>query len=116
MDERINPIRITDKDTGDVYELDFNRDSITFAEGRGFKLGDVGDFPQTKFRELFYYAFRMNHKRLSLEKVDKIYDKLGGLTGKMLERLVELYQQALAANSIQDEEELEKNVHVAVEF
>ena len=35
-EERINPIRITDNDTGKVYELDFNRESVDFVERQGY--------------------------------------------------------------------------------
>ena len=114
--ERINPIRITDKNSGEVYELDFNRDAIQFAEQNGFKLEDLANFPGTKPREFFYYAFRYHHKRLSRGQTDKLYEKMGGVTGKMLERLIDLYNQAVAANNIQDEEELAENPFVEVEM
>lgn len=114
--ERINPIRITDKESGEVYELDFNRDSVAFAERSGFKLEDVGDFPATKIAEFFYYAFRWHHKKMSRGQTDKLLEKLGGVTGRMLERLIELYQQAVVANNIQDEDELAENPHVTVEL
>ncbi len=116
MEERINPVRITDCDTGNVYELDFSRESVRFAEQRGFKLEEVNDFPVTKFSELFYFALRKNHKSLSKEKADKLYEKLGGMTEKLLIRLIQLYQQAAVSNNLQDEEELEKNEHVTVEL
>lgn len=116
MDERINPIRITLKDTGETYELDFNRDSVEFAERHDFKLEDVPDYVATKVPEFFYYAFRWHHKRLSRGQTDAILKRIGGLTPKMLNRMMELYQQAAIANNVQDDEDLEKNSQVAVEF
>lgn len=116
MEERINPVRVTDKDSGEVYELDFSRESVRFAEARGFKLEDVNDFPVTKFSELFYFSLRKNHRNLPKEKADKLYEKMGGMTEKLLIRLIHLYQQAASANNIQDEEELAKNEHVTVEL
>lgn len=116
MEERICPARITDNDDGTVYELDFSRESVRFAEMRGFKLEDVNDFPVTKFSELFYFALRKNHRSFSKEKADKLYEKLGGMTEKLLIRLIQLYQQAAVSNNLQDEEELAKNDHVTVEL
>jgi len=116
MNERINPIKYTDRDTGDVYTLDFNRESIRFAEARGFNLEDVGKYPSTGIGNLFYFAFRAKHKSVSKEKAEKLLDKVGGLTEDALHRLISLYNQAATANLIQDEEELEKNEHAALEL
>lgn len=116
-EERILPIRITDHDTGETYELDFSRDSVVFAEQRGFEPESITTFPATKIPEFFYYAFRKNHKKLAKNQTDALLDKLGGLTDKMLERLILLYQQAQMANNIiQDEEDLVKNAKMTVEM
>ena len=53
MDERINPIRITDEDTGKVYTLDFNRDSVRFVEQQGFRIEETFDFPNVNIPKLF---------------------------------------------------------------
>ena len=39
--ERVPSIKFTDNDTGNVYELDFCRESVKFAEARGFKQEDI---------------------------------------------------------------------------
>ena len=98
--ERIPSIKITDKDTGTVYELDFCRESIRFAEARGFDIDDVGKYPVTKFPEFFYYAFRIHHKGLAKSQTDAFYDRLGGFSPEFLERMILLYQQALEANNV----------------
>ena len=117
MEERINPIKFTDKDTNETYELDFNRESVKFMAVQGFVMDDVVDMIATKGEELWYYAFRAHHRRLSKSQTDKLYEKMGGLTPKIIKRLMELYQQALMSNGIvQDDEELEANPHVAVEL
>ena len=118
MEERINPIRITDKDTGESDELDFNRESIRFMANNGFVVDDnFFDLIATKGEELWYYAFRANHRRLSRNQTDKLYEKMGGLTPKVIKRLMELYQQALMSNGIvQDDDELDANPHVTVEL
>ena len=118
VEERINPIRFTDKDTGETYELDFNRESVKFMANQGFVMDEnFVDLIATKGEELWYYAFRMHHRRLSKNQTDKLYEKMGGLSPKVIKRLMELYQQALMSNGIvQDDEELEANPHVTVEL
>ena len=118
MDERIQPIRITDNDTGESYELDFNRESVKFMANQGFVVDDnFIDLIATKGEELWYYAFRANHRRLSRNQTDRLYEKMGGLAPKVIKRLMELYNQALMSNSIvQDDEELDANPHIAVEL
>lgn len=120
-DERIDSIRLTDKKgilgpVDDVYELDFNRESVVFAENRGFKPGEIGDFPVTKIADLFYYSFRMHHRRIAREKIDKLREAWGGIPESVLKRLAELYNQAMTSNNIQSDEDAEKNEAVAVEL
>ena len=79
MDERIMPAVITDNKTGDKYELDFSRDSIRFAENRGFELENVAKFPVTGVADLFFYAFRMHHRNVSRDKTDKLMERWGGI-------------------------------------
>ena len=40
-EERVNPIRITDTETGETYVLEFSRESVKFAEQRGFKISEL---------------------------------------------------------------------------
>lgn len=115
--EKIDPIRLTDNDTGKVYELDFSRESVKFVENQGYKIEETFDFPNVNVPKLFYYSFRKNHRNVSLEQAEKLLDKMGGLTEKIAVRLVNLYRQATMANNIiQDEEDLAKNSHVTVEL
>lgn len=117
MDERINPIKITDSKTGEVYELDFSRESVFFMDQRGFAVDEsIFKFPATNIPKLFYYAFRKNHRKMSQAQTDAILKELGGLTDEMIERLVQLYIQAAASNNIQDREDLEKNPRMTVEM
>ena len=121
MEDKVNPIRITDnngiiKSPGDVYELDFSRESISFAEARGFKLENVADFPVTNISSLFYFSFRKNHRNVSREKTDKFIDAWGGVPEKVLMRLIELYNQTATANTIQTDEDAEKNEVATVEM
>ena len=115
-EERVQPMRITDNDTGEVYELDFSRESIMFMESQGFKVDEAFDFPVTKIPRLFYFAFRKNHRKIAQSQTDKLLAKIGGLTPKMIERIVALYNQTALANNVQTEEDLAENPHVTVEL
>lgn len=89
--KNVNPILLTDPDSGDTYTLEFSRDSVRFAENRGFKIDELTVFPQTNIPALFFYAFRKNHKWVSREKTNALLDELGGLTASEIGRLAELY-------------------------
>lgn len=89
--QNVKPIVVTDDETGMEYTLEFNRESVKFAESRGFKINDVADYPMTKIPELWFYAFRMHHKNVSRGKTDALLDGLGGMPDGLMERLGELY-------------------------
>lgn len=110
--ERIKPIILKDNETGTEYTLEFNRETIRFAEARGFDVNDVAKYPMTKLPELFYYAFRMHHKNVSREKTDRIlFEDLGGMPDGMAERLGALYSVPFEALSGEG-----KNGKMTVEF
>ena len=116
--ERVDPIRITIKATGETYILDFTRETVSLMDRQGFAMNDdVMEYPNTKVPNLFWYALRANHSTISKDKADAIRKTIGGVTPNMITRLFELYYQAIASNNvIQSDEELEKNVAVAVEM
>lgn len=116
VEEHIPPAYITDNDTGIKYELDFCRESVKFAENRGFDLEGAIKFPVNGINDLFYYSFRKNHRSMPREKTDKLLEKWGGMPEKLLNRLIQLYQQAQTYNTIQSDEDAEKNAHVTLEL
>ncbi len=113
MRKEIKPITLRTED-GKEYTLEFNRESIRFAESRGFNINDMWAFPMTKIPEIFFYAFRMHHRNLSREKTDKILEDMGGLSGDILERLGELYNVPFETLLPDDDEP--KNSKVTVEM
>ena len=115
INEKINPIILKDSEENMEYTLEFDRETVRWAEGRGFDISDVSKFPMTKLPELFYYAFRMHHKNVSREKTDRIlFDYLGGMPDGMAERLGALYSQPFDALSNKDGKA--KNQRITVEF
>ena len=112
--ERVKPITLT-MANGEEYVLEFSRESVLFAEARGFDIDDVGKYPMTKVPELFWYAFRMHHMRMSKDQTDRIlFDELGGMPKGMAERLGELY--AVPLKSLSQKSDEVKNPRVTVDM
>ena len=116
--EKVKPIVLHDADEGRDYTLEFNLDSVRFAQARGFDSDDIAKYPVIKTEELFFYAFRMHHKNVPKEKTDKIlWDKLGGignLPDGFIERLIMLYYDPI--NAVKNAEGGAKNGNVTVEM
>ena len=113
--EFVKAVTITDTKTGEQFILDFNREAVAFAENRGFKVEDLGNYPATKVPEFFFYAFRAHHKNVARNKTDALLEAMGGMTTALIERLMALYAQAGYINIIADEDS-EKNATVTVEL
>ena len=111
--ETVKPVVIHDVENSRDYTLEFNRDTIKFAEGRGFKLADVDDFPMSKLPEFFWYAFRMHHPSVSMNQAESILDRMGGMSEALGKRLGELW--VVPFNALNPEGE-EKNASVTVEL
>jgi hypothetical protein len=117
VNEKVKPLILTDNETGEKYTLEFSRESVKFAEARGFDIGDVNKFPMTKLPDLFYYAFRMHHRNIARERTDRIlFDDLGGLPAAGLERLYMLYSAPFDALVLSPEYGETKNARMTVEF
>lgn len=116
--ERVRPIVLHDHDSGRDYTLEFDLESVRFAQARGFDTDDIGKYPVIKTEELFYYAFRKNHKNVSKEKTDRIlWNSLGGignLPDGFIERLILLYYDPI--NAVKNAEGDGKNGSVTVEM
>lgn len=119
MSERVNPIKLTDKETGKVYILDFCRKSVALMAQNHFVFGkETFDYLAKDGPELFYYAMLGNDEKVTRREADAVYhDLLGGITPAIAERLLELYMQALDdSNVFQTDEDLAVNPRVAVEM
>lgn len=112
--EQVKPIIVKDNENNKEYTLEFNRDSIKFAEQRGFVLADVDRFPMTKLPEFFWYAFRMHHQYISLNQAEKILERMGGMSDAVARRLGELW--AIPYEALNPTDGDEKNVSVTVEL
>ena len=114
-EERVKPNRITDTETGETYVLEVSRESVKFAEQRGFKISELTDYPQTNIPALFFYAFRKNHKKVARNQTDKLLEDMGGLTTEEITRLAELYNQPNESLILMEGAE-RKNARLTVEL
>jgi len=115
--EKVKPLVLTDHDTDTKYILEFSRESVKFAEQRGFDINDVSKYPMTKIAEFFFYAFRMHHKNVPRDRTDHIlFVDMGGVPDGMIERLVQLYSVPFEVLSEVSEGGEPKNAKVTVEF
>lgn len=113
--ERVKPITIRNKATSEEYVLEFDKESVKFAEDRGFRLADLDNFPMSKIPEFFFYAFRKHHKNVARNKTDKILEEdLGGVSSKLMQRLIELYSQPF--EEMVADEEAPKNPDMEIDL
>lgn len=115
--EKVKALILNDTESGEKYILEFSRESIRFAEQRGFVVDEVIKYPVTKVPEFFYYAFRKNHKNVSRERTDRmLYEDLGGLSSAVIERLIQLYMEPQNALIRTEEDGETKNARMTVEL
>lgn len=115
MANEVKPIVLrSTENPNEVYVLEFNRESVRFSEARGFRIGDLDTFSMTSVEDLFWYAFRKNHMKVTREKaMDILYNQMKGLPDGMVERLAELY--AVPVNTLAQDDD-EKNSMMTVEM
>lgn len=90
--ERLNPMVITDPDTGREYTLEFSRKTVSKTEQAGFDINKLESMGMTMIPLLFWGAFLMHHPYMTKEQTDKIlFDGLGGLNEDEMAYLGKLY-------------------------
>ena len=90
--ERVNPMVITDPDTGREYTLEYSRKTVARAEQAGLNINDLESKSMTMIPLLFWGAFLMHHPGMTREQSDKIlFDGLGGLNESEMAHLGKLY-------------------------
>lgn len=117
VEKILKPIQIKSKDNAsEFYLLEFNRESIKFAEARGFKVQALEDGVSfSAIEDIFFYSFRMHQPNMSKAQTDKIlYEDLGGMPEGVLERLVGLYLAPF--ETLVQNEDKGKNARLTVEL
>lgn len=77
---------------GNKYTLEYSRKSVEVMEKAGFKI-DM-DKPNTMIKDLFYGAFRVNHRGVTQDKAKEIWDAQKDKEG-LLGALTKLYMKPL---------------------
>lgn len=91
---------------GVSYELGYTRATEQVMERQGFRYKEMEDKPATMIPLLVHGAFLLNHRSVSNETVDKVYDQIGDKDG-FLAALLELYAEPLNA-MLQEDSSKEK--------
>lgn len=119
--EKVKPIILKDNEKNTEYTLEFSRDTVRFAEARGFIPDEIDKYPMTKIYEFFWLAFRMHHPNMAKANTDRIIDDWGGIQNipdGLLERLGQLYAAPFGTltedETDEEKEEREKNRRVTV--
>lgn len=74
---------------GNEYQLEFDRDSITYLERQGFALDKYSTQPMTQIPLLFKGAFYKNHRFVKDYEKDKIFENIKN-KDKLMAALVEM--------------------------
>lgn len=86
------------RENGKDYTLEFTRDSVRYAESRGFRIDEFEEKVLTNTENLFYFAFKAHHPEVTTEEAYKIlYDEFGGLSSDEVRNLVEDYVETYTA-------------------
>lgn len=88
---------------GNDYVLEYTRASVKTIESKGFNISEITNKPVTTITKLFEGAFIANHRGISNEKIEAIYSKLGDKK-KLIERLVDMYQETVTSLIDENEE------------
>lgn len=115
----IKPIVLKDKDTGKTYTLEYTKRTVVAINDLGFKKSDFTDNLEKMLPLLWYGAFLKNHKReIDFNKAEELLYAIGGITEKILDRLISLYNAPAEGMLVSDDEEEEntKNASVTVEL
>lgn len=94
---------------GKHYCLEYTPDSVKQMEASGFNINDLGDKPATRIEQLWQGAFLANHRRNTSNTVIKeLYGKMKDKE-LLLQKLSEMYNNALKY-LLPDDEDDEGNV------
>ena len=101
--------QITFSYDGKDYTLEFTRRTIKQMEDAGFRIQEISEKPMTMLPEFFAGAFRANHRSVRREVIDDIYANMPH-KDKLIEALVEMYNEPLSTLMDEPEEDSAKKV------
>lgn len=86
------------------YCLEYDRNAIMAMEKEGFSLENIKSQSVTMTDIAFTYAFLKNHKKVTSQKINEIFESLHDKTG-LLGALIEMYQEAYISIYSDNEDE-----------
>ena len=107
--------QITFSYNGKDYTLEFTRRTIRQMEETGFNIQEISEKPMTMLPDFFAGAFRANHRNVSRDLIDEIYANMPN-KDKLIEALVEMYNEPLSALMDEPEEGSAKKVSWTASF
>jgi len=97
MAERIQEIRLKDKKYNKEYILDFSLDTIAYLQGVGFDWSEIESKSAIMIPLLWFGAFRRYQPKVSKKETDDMLEEIGGMSAAVIQRLRQLWEQALDA-------------------
>ena len=107
--------QITFTYNGKPYTLEFTRKTIRQMEDAGFNIQTINEKPMTMLPDFFAGAFRVNHRNVSRDLIDEIYSNMPQ-KDKLIEKLVEMYNEPLSALMDEPDEDSAKKVDWTASF
>lgn len=102
-------IHLTDPVTGLGYTLEFDRDSVVYAESIGFSIAKVRDAVATDMITLFRAAFHKHHPAIGKDDAYAIWDRIPSKQ-ELFELLMDMFQEPFNALIEEPSEGDSKNV------
>lgn len=92
-------LNVKDGRTGETYRLEYDRDSVVYAEKLGFNVTEAASAYATDMVTLFRAAFHKNHRNVPVATIDDLWDHMpnkGEVFMKLFEMFMEPYNALLA--------------------
>ena len=94
--EKKEAIKITDTENNRVYVLDFDLESIKYAQNNGFLWEEIDTRSATLIPLIWYTLFRRHEKNVSMAEAEKLLKRLGGMSEALIVHIRQLWEQTLA--------------------
>ena len=94
-------IKLTDK--GNVYTLEYTKDTIRQMERLGFNIYEYGQRPITDTEQLFFGAFLSKHHQMKNDKKAEIFNRIAKKS-ELLGKLYSMYVEQVTSLSDEPEE------------
>jgi hypothetical protein len=91
---------------GKDYTLGYTRRTVRQMEANGFVSAQISDKPMTMLPDLFAGAFLMNHRFVTRDVIDNIYEHMPDKEG-LISKLADMYNEPIEALMSEPEDSAE---------